>query len=227
MLFSSSCTNDDDGNKVCCCILIDDCHVYYSAKNLSSKDKEDRDSSSSISDEKTLLNNVCSRSICDVLVVGAGAAGIAAARTLISDGLSVVVLEGNDYIGGRVRSSSLYRNLTSSNEPQEAYITIGMGANWLHNLNPEINPLYAEAQRLNVRLQVTSADDDPGDDVLLYMDSEQVRRAVYNDSVARYSWMNENFDSRYGTNEVSRRTSVYTAFETLRDASEIFFGCMF
>ena len=128
---------------------------------------------------------------------------------MISDGLSVVVLEGNDYRGGRVRSSSLYRNLTSSNEPQESYITV---ANWLHNLNAEINPLYAEAQRLNVRLQVTSADDDPGDDVLLYMDSEQVARDVYYDSVARYSWMKENFDSCYGTNEVSRRTSVYTAF---------------
>jgi hypothetical protein len=99
-----------------------------------------------------------------------------------------------------------------------------MGANWQHNLNPEINPLYAEAQRLNVRLQVTSADDDPGDDVLLYMDSEQVRRAVYNDSVARYSWMKENFDNCYGANEVSRRTSVYTAFETLREASEKIFG---
>jgi NADPH-dependent 2,4-dienoyl-CoA reductase/sulfur reductase-like enzyme len=76
-------------------------------RKIKEDEKEDRDSSSSISDEKTLPNNISSRSICDVLVAGTGAAGIAAARTLISAGLSVVVLEGNDYIGGRVRSSSI------------------------------------------------------------------------------------------------------------------------
>ena len=41
---------------------------------------------------------------CDVVVVGAGLAGLAAARHLTAAGLSVQVLEGSDGVGGRVRS---------------------------------------------------------------------------------------------------------------------------
>ncbi|MEL7465513.1 MAG: NAD(P)/FAD-dependent oxidoreductase [Pseudomonadota bacterium] len=42
----------------------------------------------------------------DVVVVGAGAAGIAAAKRLIASGLSVVVVEAADRIGGRAYSES-------------------------------------------------------------------------------------------------------------------------
>ncbi len=37
----------------------------------------------------------------DVVVIGAGSAGLSAARTLIAHGKSVVVVEGADRIGGR------------------------------------------------------------------------------------------------------------------------------
>ncbi|MCC5986003.1 MAG: FAD-dependent oxidoreductase, partial [Rhodobacteraceae bacterium] len=37
----------------------------------------------------------------DVVVIGAGAAGLAAARQLIADGLEVVVIEAADRVGGR------------------------------------------------------------------------------------------------------------------------------
>ena len=39
---------------------------------------------------------------CDVIVIGAGMAGVAAARELVRAGVSVRVLEGNDRIGGRI-----------------------------------------------------------------------------------------------------------------------------
>ena len=39
----------------------------------------------------------------DVLVIGAGAAGLAAARRLVDAGWSVLVIEGRDRIGGRIQ----------------------------------------------------------------------------------------------------------------------------
>ena len=43
----------------------------------------------------------------DVVVVGAGTAGLYAAKTLITDGYDVLLIEATDRIGGRVRSHTL------------------------------------------------------------------------------------------------------------------------
>ena len=40
--------------------------------------------------------------VTDVLVIGAGAAGLSAARRLVAEGVRVVVLEASARIGGRV-----------------------------------------------------------------------------------------------------------------------------
>ena len=40
----------------------------------------------------------------DVLVIGAGAAGLSGARSLLKEGISVVILEGRDRIGGRIHT---------------------------------------------------------------------------------------------------------------------------
>ncbi|MEM0944227.1 MAG: FAD-dependent oxidoreductase, partial [Pseudomonadota bacterium] len=42
----------------------------------------------------------------DVVVIGAGAAGLAAARTLMAEGKSVVILEAADRVGGRAYTES-------------------------------------------------------------------------------------------------------------------------
>ena len=42
----------------------------------------------------------------DVVVIGAGSAGIATARTLIAEGKSVIVLEARDRVGGRAWTES-------------------------------------------------------------------------------------------------------------------------
>src|SRR5690606_40351772 len=43
----------------------------------------------------------------DVVVIGAGFAGLSAARQLVADGLDVVVLEAQDRVGGRVLNHPL------------------------------------------------------------------------------------------------------------------------
>jgi monoamine oxidase len=63
----------------------------------------------------------------DVIVVGAGSAGIAAARSLIAHGLTVTILEARDRIGGR----ALTRRFRGH--------PVDLGAHWLH-AGP-INPL--------------------------------------------------------------------------------------
>jgi monoamine oxidase len=67
----------------------------------------------------------------DVLVVGAGVAGIAAARALHARGLTCQVLEAKDRIGGRA-----YTDATGFDH----------GASWLHQAND--NPLTAFAESL-------------------------------------------------------------------------------
>ncbi|MFN8981924.1 MAG: flavin monoamine oxidase family protein [Alphaproteobacteria bacterium] len=69
----------------------------------------------------------------EVLVVGAGVAGIAAARTVQARGLSCLVLEAKDRIGGRA-----YTDATGFDH----------GASWLHQAND--NPLTAFAEALGL-----------------------------------------------------------------------------
>ena len=71
----------------------------------------------------------------DVAVIGAGAAGLAAARTLIDLGRRVIVLEARDRIGGRAWTES-----TSFGVP------IDLGCGWLHSA--DVNPWREQARRL-------------------------------------------------------------------------------
>jgi len=75
----------------------------------------------------------------DVIVIGAGAAGIGAARELARLGRSFVVLEARDRVGGRVHTD------TSLGEPFDA------GAEWLHFF--ERNPWTDLARELGVPTQ--------------------------------------------------------------------------
>lgn len=77
----------------------------------------------------------------DVIVVGAGAAGLAAAGRLRARGLSVIVLEGRDRIGGRVTTD------TSLGLP------VDLGAAWLHGADD--NPLVPIAKKLGLDLVET------------------------------------------------------------------------
>ena len=71
----------------------------------------------------------------DVVVIGAGAAGLAAARDLADKGLNVVVLEARERIGGRV---------FTWHEPEND-LPIELGAEFIHGSADEVNDLLDEA----------------------------------------------------------------------------------
>ncbi len=74
----------------------------------------------------------------DIVVVGAGAAGIAAARRLMQPGLSVLVLEARDRLGGRAWT------LPFRGEG------LDMGCGWLHSANDNGLAARAEAEGLTL-----------------------------------------------------------------------------
>ncbi|MEM9277967.1 MAG: NAD(P)/FAD-dependent oxidoreductase [Pseudomonadota bacterium] len=75
----------------------------------------------------------------DVIVVGAGTAGLSAAKSLMHAGLEVVVLEAQGHVGGRcVTDTSVFDT------------PFDRGGSWLHSA--EINPLAQLANDAGVRL---------------------------------------------------------------------------
>jgi monoamine oxidase len=81
----------------------------------------------------------------DVIVVGAGAAGVAAARRLIDDGLDVLVLEARDRLGGRAASVAAGPGMA-----------VDIGCEWLHSA--ERNPWVGIAGNLGFTLDETLPD---------------------------------------------------------------------
>ena len=92
----------------------------------------------------------------DVVVIGCGIAGIAAARELLSSGLSVVVLEARDRlpslcfvcvdcirVGGRIHSHKF--------GPE--HFRVNVGANFIHGCDPDgENALFNLAEDMEIPL---------------------------------------------------------------------------
>ena len=79
----------------------------------------------------------------DVCVVGAGYAGLTAARRLTQAGMAAVVLEARDRVGGRVWTRQM-----------EDGTALDMGGTWL---GPGQDAAYALARELNVSTYPTYA----------------------------------------------------------------------
>ena len=70
---------------------------------------------------------------CEVVVIGAGMAGLAAARVLAEAGLRVVVLEAQERVGGRIKTA------------RNGDAVIELGAEFVHGRPPELWALLEEA----------------------------------------------------------------------------------
>ncbi|KAL8506190.1 hypothetical protein ACS0TY_017164 [Phlomoides rotata] len=106
-----------------------------------------------------------------VIVIGAGFAGIAAARALHDAAFQVMLLESRDRIGGRVKTDYSFG------------FPVDLGASWLHGVCKE-NPLASVIGRLGLPLYRTSGDKsvlydhDLESYVLFDMDGNQVPQAL-------------------------------------------------
>lgn len=80
-----------------------------------------------------------------IIVVGAGASGIAAARQLHDAGHTVIILEARDRIGGRVWTDTRLDN-----------IPLDLGASWIHGIDD--NPVWELAQADNITTHPTDYD---------------------------------------------------------------------
>jgi monoamine oxidase len=78
----------------------------------------------------------------DAIVVGGGAAGLAAAGELVGAGRSVLLLEGRSRLGGRIRTV----------RPPGWPLPVELGAEFVHWRSPEIFRIAREAGLLVVRL---------------------------------------------------------------------------
>ncbi len=85
----------------------------------------------------------------DVAIIGAGAAGLGAARALENSGLSVIVLEARHRIGGRA-----YTVMAGHSEfTAEPNITFDLGCGWLHSADR--NSFVKIAEQLNFEIDKT------------------------------------------------------------------------
>ncbi|MEA3160423.1 MAG: hypothetical protein QOD95_1971 [Gammaproteobacteria bacterium] len=84
----------------------------------------------------------------DVLVLGAGIAGLAAARSLAAAGRRVALIEARDRIGGRIFTDRISRNAG-------APVSIELGAEFIHGLPPVTWDLIKEANLSTYELDGT------------------------------------------------------------------------
>lgn len=81
----------------------------------------------------------------DIIIIGAGISGLAAAKSLKNQGYNVKIIEARNRIGGRLWTSHKWQDMP-----------IDLGASWIHGVNN--NPITEIANNLNAKLIITEYD---------------------------------------------------------------------
>lgn len=189
-----------------------------------------------------------------MLIIGAGPAGVGAARTLINSGVSPVILEARSRIGGRVFQEIFSPNLRGhpprnysvgsvtdiSDDEDDLYepkVIVQLGANWVHGLSENINPYFTVAKHLKLDLHPTSPDDYPGADVCLFNCSEveaeslrplyeRVSAQDYDRVLSRYQWITTHIsDCLCDGSDMSLRDAFALITAASEDASLPYGAC--
>ena len=104
---------------------------------------------SAISTSKSENQNVIQS---DVVIIGGGASGIAAAQVLHEANISFVLLEADQRIGGRIQNQQIGKYVVEN------------GANWIHgpyteDYPPINNPIWAFKHKYNMKGNFTDWED--------------------------------------------------------------------
>lgn len=102
-----------------------------------------------------IKQDLCEPIFCDVLILGAGISGLAAARILSNEGFKTITLEARSRNGGRIHTIEL-----STTKSDGTPHCVDLGASYLHGCDnsSEGNTLFSLASRLKV-LTTTAAGD--------------------------------------------------------------------
>jgi monoamine oxidase len=126
----------------------------------------------------------------EVCVVGAGAAGLAAARRLRAGGADVLVVEARDRVGGRAHTATL------------GGFDVDLGCGWLHSADQ--NPWTSLAEKLGLQIDRTA----PPWETPAFGDQGRDERAAFREAFAA-------FDAK--VEEVARTGHDRPASELLED----------
>lgn len=135
-----------------------------------------------------------------VLIVGAGVAGLKVAQDLQNNGFEVLVLEARNYIGGRIRTTNSFDE-----------ISLDMGATWIHGF--EGNPIGKLAVSIDAKLLSTSYDNS-----ITYNSNEEVLTQSQESLVLRFTDMI--YDKLEEIKELKNDISVKSAMENLLNKYE-------
>jgi monoamine oxidase len=113
--------------------------VSFYTKTLLGSSKVLASSEANIASKKRMIATA------EVIVIGAGIAGLSAASNLQKQGKKVVILEARERIGGRIWTDHSWNNLS-----------LDLGATWIHGIKN--NPITELVQNFNIKTTPTNYD---------------------------------------------------------------------